>query len=238
MGIAAGALAEILVAHHRHVVVMPEALSYDQAATLPTALATEHGALPLGGVGPATSVLITAASSGIGVNGVQLAALLGAATVVASTRSPQKSSLLEQLGANAVVVTSRKDLAAGTKEVTGGDGARVALDHVGGDALADAVEAACDGGDVVSVGRLGGARGSLDLLTLARRHVTLRSVSYGLTPPSVLGDLFDGLTSAVLPAVADGGYVRSSTAPTPLTTPTRPSSGWLPVKLWARSCCT
>jgi NADPH:quinone reductase-like Zn-dependent oxidoreductase len=80
----------------------------------------------------------------------------------------------------------------------------VALDHVGGDALADAVEAACDGGDVVSVGRLGGARGSLDLLTLARRHVTLRSVSYGLTPPSVLGDLFDGLTSAVLPAVADG----------------------------------
>jgi NADPH2:quinone reductase len=200
MGIAAGALAEIVVAHHRHVVVMPETLSYDEAATLPT----EHGALTLGEVGPATSVLITAASSGIGVVGVQLAALLGASTIVATTRSPQKRSLLEQLGADAVVVTAGEDLAAGVRAATGGDGARVVLDHIGGDALANAVEAASDGGDVISVGRLGGARGSLDLFTLARRHVTLRSVSYGLTPPSVLGDLFDGLTPAVLPALADG----------------------------------
>ena len=205
MGIAAGALAEIVVAHHRHVVVMPETLSYEEAATLPTALATEHGALTLGEVGPATSVLITAASSGIGVVGVQLAALLGASTIVATTRSPQKSSLLEQLGAHAVVVaTGGGGLAAGVRAATGGDGASVVLDHIGGDALTDAVEAASDGGNVISVGRLGGARGSLDLFTLARRHVTLRSVSYGLTPPSVLGDLFDGLTPAVLPALADG----------------------------------
>jgi NADPH2:quinone reductase len=203
MGIASGALAEIVVAHHRHVVVMPETLSYDEAATLPTALATEHGALTLGEVGPATSVLITAASSGIGVMGIQLAALLGASTIVATTRSPQKSSLLEQLGANAVVVTTGGDLAAEVRAATGGDGARMVLDHIGGDALADVVEAASDGGNVISVGRLGGGRGSLDLFTLARRHVTLRSVSYGLTPPSVLGDLFDGLTPAVLPAIAD-----------------------------------
>src|SRR4051794_17984806 len=167
MGIASGALAEIVVAHHRHVVVMPETLSYDEAATLPTALATEHGALTLGEVGPATSVLITAASSGIGVMGVQLAALLGASTIVATTRSPRKRSLLEQLGANAVVVTTGEDLAAGVRAATGGDGARVVLDHIGGDALADAVAAASDGGDVISVGRLGGARGSLDLFTLA-----------------------------------------------------------------------
>src|SRR4051812_39230246 len=203
MGIASAALAEMVVAHHRHVVVMPETVSYEEAATLPTALATEHGALTLGEVGPATSVLITAASSGIGVVGVQLAALLGASTIVATTRSPQKRSLLEQLGANAVVVTTGEDLAAGVRAATGGDGARVVLDHIGGDALADAVEAASDGGNVISVGRLGGARGSLDLFTLARRYVTLRSVSYGLTPPSVLGDLFDGLTPAVLPAIAD-----------------------------------
>ena len=136
--------------------------------------------------------------------GVQIAKFLGASTVVATTRSPQKSSLLEQLGADAVVVTSREDVAAGARQATRGDGARVVLDHVGGDALADAVGAACDGGDVIGVGRLGGARGRLDLFALARRHVTLRSVSYGLTPPSVLGDLFDGLASAVFPAVAEG----------------------------------
>jgi NADPH2:quinone reductase len=205
MGIAAGALAEVVVAHHRHVVAVPEALSYDEASALPTALATEHGALTLGSVGPATSVLITAATSGIGIMGVQIAKFLGAPTVVATTRSPHKRRLLEQAGADAVVITSAdEDLVAGTRRVTGGNGARVVLDHVGGDRLADAVEAACDGGDVISVGRLGGARGSLDLFTLARRHVTLRSVSYGLTPPAVLGDLFDSLATEVLPAVAEG----------------------------------
>jgi NADPH2:quinone reductase len=173
MGIAAGALAEVVVAHHRHVVAVPAALSYDEASTLPTALATEHGALTLGSVGPATSVLITAATSGIGIIGVQIAKFLGAATVVATTRSPHKRRLLEQAGADAVVITSAdEDLVAGTRRVTGGNGARVVLDHVGGDRQADAVEAACDGGDVISVGRLGGARGSLDLFTLARRHVS------------------------------------------------------------------
>jgi NADPH2:quinone reductase len=131
MGIAAGAFAEVVVAHHRHVVVMPEVLSFDEAATLPTALTTEHGALALGRVGPATSVLITAATSGLGLIGIQVA------------------------------VTSRDDLAAGTKDATGGEGAQVVLDHVGGDDLADAIQAACDGGEVISVGRLGGARGAL-----------------------------------------------------------------------------
>jgi NADPH2:quinone reductase len=204
MGIAAGAFAEVVVAHHRHVVVMPEALPFDEAATLPTALATEHGALTLGSVGPATSVLVTAASSGLGLIGVQVAKALGAATVVATTRSPGKRPLLERVGADAIVVTSREDLAAGTRDATGGDGADVVLDHVGGDHLADALEAACDGGEVISVGRLGGARASIDLFVLARRHVRLRSVSYGVTPPSVLGDLFDALAPVVLPAVTDG----------------------------------
>jgi NADPH2:quinone reductase len=150
-------------------------------------------------------VLITAASSGIGSIGIQLAKLLGAPTVVASTRSLQKAALLEEIGADAVVVVSAdEDVAAGTRRATEGRGARVVLDHVGGDRLGDAIEAACDGGDVISAGRLGGARGSLDLFTLARRHVTLRSVSYALTPPSVFGDLLDGLRPVVLPAVADG----------------------------------
>jgi NADPH2:quinone reductase len=204
MGIAAGTFAEFVVAHHRHVIRLPDGLSFDEAATLPTALTTEHGALTVGCVGPDASVLITAATSGIGLIGVQVAKILGAAPVVASTRSAHKRSLLERVGADAVVVTSAADLASETKNATDGAGAQVVLDHVGGDDLAVAIEAACDGGEVISVGRLGGARASIDLFALARRHITLRSVSYGLTPPSVLGDLIDALVPAVLPAVADG----------------------------------
>jgi hypothetical protein len=82
--------------------------------------------------------------------------------------------------------------------------AQVVLDHSGGDDLEDAIEAARDCGEVLRVGRLGGARASIDLFAPARRHVTLRSVFYGLTRSSVLGDLIDALAPAVLPAVAEG----------------------------------
>ena len=44
MGIAAGAFAEVVVAHHRHVIRLPDGLSLEAAATQPTALTTEHGA--------------------------------------------------------------------------------------------------------------------------------------------------------------------------------------------------
>lgn len=205
MGIAAGAFAEVVVAHRRHVIVLPDSLSFVDAATLPTALSTEYGALSLAGVGPGTSVLVTAASSGIGLMGVQVAKALGAGPVIATTRSPGKRHLLDRVGADITVVTSAEDLATATQNATAGAGADVVLDHIGGDGLGDAVEAARDGGQVISVGRLAGPRGSVDLFTLARRHVTLRSVSYGLTPASVLGDLFVALDSTVLPAVAEGG---------------------------------
>ena len=238
MGIAAGAFAEVVVAHHRHVVVLPETVPFDEAATLPTALTTEHGALALGNVRPGMTVLVTAASSGIGLIGVQVAKALGAATVVASTRSPTKRGLLQRVGADTVVVTAVEELAAGTQDATRGQGAQLVLDHIGGDDLADAVKAACDGEEVISVGRLGGARGSIDLFALARRHVSLRSVSYGLTPPSVLGDLFDALIPAVLPPWPTAGSGRSSTAPTRSRRPTRPSSGSPPVRPRARSCST
>jgi NADPH2:quinone reductase len=203
-GIANGTLAEVVVAHHRHVLRLPDTISFEVGATLPTAFSTEIGALTLAGVGAGTSVLITAASSSLGVVGIQLARLLGAERVVGTTRTPKRVDLLREVGADVVVVTSQEDLAEATRAATGGVGAVVVLDHVGGEQLDAAVAAARDGGDVVSVGRLGGGQATLDLFALARRHVTLRSVSYGLTPPEVLGDLLDLVTDQVLPALVDG----------------------------------
>lgn len=97
-GTTPGAFAEYVVVHHRHVMTMPGKLSFEDAAALPSALLTEYGALSLAGVGPGDSVLVTAASSAIGLVGVQLAKLLGAAPVIATTRSAHKRELLEAWG--------------------------------------------------------------------------------------------------------------------------------------------
>ncbi|WP_235564984.1 zinc-binding dehydrogenase [Modestobacter sp. Leaf380] len=203
-GIAAGSFAEHVVAHHRHVLDVPAGVDPAAAATLPTALSTEYGAVRRSGMAAGDAVLVTAAGSGIALIGAQVARVLGAGLVIGTTRSAQRRPFLLGTGLDHVVVTDEQDLAEATRSVTAGAGADVVLDHIGGAVLDAAVAAARTGGSVVSVGRLAGGRADLDLFALARRRVVLQSVSYGLTPPAVIGDLMDGVRTELLPAVADG----------------------------------
>lgn len=204
MGISAGSFAEYVTAHRSHVVPVPDGLDAAAAATLPTGLMTECGAVARSGLASGDSVLITAAGSGIGLLGIQVARHAGAALVIGTTRNLSRRALLERAGADHVIVTASDDMAATTRTLTDGAGADVVLDHVGGDTLDEAVQAARIGGSVVSVGRLAGGTARLDLFALARRRVLLQSVSYGPTPPSIIGDLLDEVSARLLPAVADG----------------------------------
>ncbi|MDY7105920.1 MAG: zinc-binding dehydrogenase [Actinomycetota bacterium] len=204
MGTTPGAFARFATAHRRHVIAIPDEVSFEDAAALPTALLTEHGALTTAGVGPGDTVLLTAATSGIGLIGVQLAKLAGCANVIATTRSEERRALLESVGATTVVVADGDDLADRVLDATGGRGVDVVLDHIGGAMVATCVAATRVGGVVVSVGRLAGEEGTVDLMTLAKREVLLRSVSYGFTPPETIGRLLDGLGPEIIPAVVDG----------------------------------
>lgn len=207
MGVAEGALAEHLTAHHRHVLPVPPTLDSAAAASLPTGLGTEYGAVRRSGLRPGGSVLITAAGAGIALLGLQVARLLGAGTVIGTTRNPARRDLLTRAGADHVVVGGNDDLAETVRSLTDGRGVDVVLDHIGGDTLDQAVQAARTGGSVVSVGRLAGGRADIDLFALARRRVLLQSVSCGLTPPDVIGDLLDGVRTDLLTAVAEGSLV-------------------------------
>lgn len=204
IGIAAGAFAEYVTAHQRHVLSIPDGLDDVSATTLPTGLMTEYGAIQQAGLARGDSVLITAAASGIGLLGLQTARHAGARMVIGTTRNPVRRALLERAGADHVIVTRTEDLATATRELTDGSGVDVVLDHVGGDALDEAVQAARVGGSVVSVGRLAGGTARIDLFALARRRVLLQSVSYGPAPPAAMGDLLDQVATHLIPAVSDG----------------------------------
>ncbi len=204
MGIAEGAFAEHAVVHRRHVLPVPGAMTSTAAATLPTALTTEYGAARRAGVHPGDAVLLTAATSGIALVGLQVVRVLGATTVIGTTRSADRRQLLARAGVDHVVVTDEQDLARRTRDLTGGHGVDVTLDHVAGPLLDQAVASTRTGGSVVSVGRLSGPTAEIDLFALARRAVRLQSVSYGLTPASAIGDLVDGVTTDLLPALREG----------------------------------
>lgn len=204
LGIAEGTFAQYALAHHRHVIAAPESLSDAEAAALPTALTTEYGALRRAGVAPGDTVLVTAATSGIGLHAVQVARVLGARLVLGTTRTRERAQAIRSVGADHAIVTGEQDLAQTVRELTDGAGADVVLDHVAGAGLGEAIEAARIGGSVVSVGRLASRSAEIDLFALAHRQVRLQSVSYGLNPPAVLGDLLDRVRSDLFGALEDG----------------------------------
>lgn len=205
MGIAESAFAEYVVADHRHVIEVPDGLAFAQASALPTALTTEYGALRRAGLRSGDSVLITAATSGIALVGIQVAHELGAGVVIGTTRNPARADFLHGAGADHVIVLRDDDVLANrVRELTGAEGADVVLDHISGAGLNDAISSARKGGAVVSVGRITGASAEIDLFMLARQQIALRSVSYGLTPVETIGDLFAGVRTDVLSRVAAG----------------------------------
>ncbi len=204
MGTTPGAFAEYVVAHWRHVLTIPGELPYEQAAALPTALLTEHGALTRARFRNGQSVLITAATSSIGLIGVQIAKALGARIVIGTTRSPGRQALLQRVGADVAIATDATNIIEAVLAATAGLGANIVLDHVGGPTLADTMPATRMGGTIVSVGRLSGNTTSIDLSVMAGRHLALYAVSFGFKDPETIGRRLDALAEAVLPAVAEG----------------------------------
>jgi len=204
MGTSPKSFAEYVLADHRHVVRVPDKVPFDVACALPTGLSTEHGALATAGFRPGFSVLITGATSSIGLIGVRIAKVLGASTVIATTRSADKRELLERSGADTVVVTSEQDLTRAVLDATGGDGVDVVLDHVGGRTFADCLPATRVDGRVVNIGRLDTAASTIDLDTLSYRHLRVVGVSFGFGRAAELGAVIAAAGEDLLPAVADG----------------------------------
>ena len=206
MGTAPHSFAEYVVADHRHLFPIPEGVSDEDAAALPTGLLTEHGALQLARFEPGQTVLITAASSNIGLIGLQIAKALGAGTVIATSRTADKTDLLAQTGADVVVATDTQDLATAVFDATSHNGVDIVLDHVGGQTLSDCLPTTTVDGHLVSIGRLSQDETTISLSALAGRQLDLHGVSYGFTPPERTGRAV-AAARELLPAVADG-HVR------------------------------
>jgi NADPH:quinone reductase-like Zn-dependent oxidoreductase len=204
MGTTQGAFAQFVLADHRHVMAVPVALGYEEASALPTGLLTEHGALTRARFRPGQTVLITGATSSIGLIGVQIAKALGAKAVIATTRSAAKVDLLTKTGADTVIVTGDQDLTSAVLDATDGEGVDVVLDHVGGQTFADCLPATRVDGHIVNIGRLGRAESTIDLDALSYRHLHVRGVSFGFSRPEALGQVIAALAEEVLPAVAEG----------------------------------
>ncbi|MGA5195157.1 zinc-binding dehydrogenase [Streptomyces exfoliatus] len=109
-----------------------------------------------GGLGPGDHVVITGASSGVGTAAIQTALRVGAVPI-ATTRGEGKRKRLLELGAAHVVVTESEDaddLVAEVRRITGGAGADLVFDAIGGPGFARLGDALRPGGTAVLYGWL------------------------------------------------------------------------------------
>lgn len=194
MGRASG-YAELAVIDADAAMPVPDAMGWEEAGALPIALLTMHDALRTnGGLAPGGTVLVNAASSGVGVVGIRLASLLGASTVFATSRSSEKLDLVrefvEPLGSSLVTIdTSNEDVASRVLEATSGRGVDVVVDNVGGSMLATNLAVCAITGRIVQVGRLGGRSDTIDLDELARKRIGLIGVTFRTRTAAEVADV-------------------------------------------------
>ncbi|HET6875424.1 MAG TPA: zinc-binding dehydrogenase [Acidimicrobiales bacterium] len=174
---------------------VPAAMGWEEAGALPVAVMTMHDALRTnGGLAPGGTVLINAATSGVGVVGIRAASLLGASTVFATSRSSEKLDLVrefvEPLGSSLVTIdTSDEDVATRVLEATEGRGVDVVVDNVGGTVLATNLAVCAITGRIVQVGRLGGRNDTIDLDELARKRIGLIGVTFRTRTAAEVADV-------------------------------------------------
>ena len=148
------ALAEEAVVPASSLAAVPDRLTSVEAAAVWMQYMTAYGALVFyGKVEPGDFVLITAASSSVGLAAIQLVKAEGG-TAIATTRTSEKKAELLQLGADHVIATEEEDLAKRAAEITGGKGARIIFDPIGGPFLETLASAAAHGGVIYEYGWL------------------------------------------------------------------------------------
>ncbi|QBQ99745.1 zinc-dependent alcohol dehydrogenase family protein [Paraburkholderia pallida] len=156
------------------VVKNPAGLSFEQAAATWMMYTTAWGALiELGGLKQGEAVLVGAASSSVGLAAIQIANSVGALPI-ALTRSEKKREALLQAGAKHVIAGGGPELTKQVLEATGGKGARIAFDPVGGPEAAHQLRALAQQGIFFQYGALDTRDLSVPVMDLLARHLTVR----------------------------------------------------------------
>lgn len=172
-----GGYAEVALVPADVLVAKPEALSFEQAASVWMQYMTAYGALvDIAKLGAEDAVVITAASSSVGLAAIQIARHAGA-TPIATTRTGAKRAALLEAGAAAVVVTEEDDVPAAIMSASGGKGARVVFDPVGGRTVLKLAAGMAQSGILFQYGALSGEETPFPTIASFGNRLSMRAYS-------------------------------------------------------------
>jgi NADPH:quinone reductase-like Zn-dependent oxidoreductase len=169
-----GVYGEVAIVPAYSLAEYPSRLSYEEGTSIWMQYLTAYGALiPQGHLGKGDFVLITAASSSVGIAAIEIAKAEGAISI-ATTRTSKKKAELIALGADHVIATEEEDLVARVNEITSGKGARIVFDPVAGPGLEALGQAAAQNGIIFEYGALSTEPTPYPLFAALSKHLTIK----------------------------------------------------------------
>jgi len=200
MGRLHGGWAEYALMNAYEAMPVPERLGWEQAAAMPVAMLVAYDALvTFGRLRAAEWVLVLGASAGTAVACIQVAKVLGA-RVLGTSGSAEKLERLRGLGLDLGIRTRAPDFAGQVRKLTGGAGADLALNFVGGSYLPEAVRSLARRGRLAVIGYVDHTHeAKLDLQAVHANRLQLFGMSNSKTPADEREQTVGGFVRDVLP---------------------------------------
>ena len=202
--VAGGGYAQYAIAPDAQAMAIPAALSIIEAGATPETLMTVwHNVFERGALQPGETLLIHGGSSGIGTMAIQLAKAFGAKVIV-TVGSAEKADACIKLGAGRAINYKTDDFVAETKAFTGGHGADVILDMVGGDYIERNYDAAAIEGRIVQIALLGGPKATANFAKLMVKRLHHSGSTLRPRSPHDKAAMVRAIEAKVLPLFREG----------------------------------
>ena len=169
-----GVYGEVALVPASALAVYPEKLTPEEGTSIWMQYLTAYGALITNArIGKGDFVIITAASSSVGIAAIEMVKAEGGISI-ATTRTSKKKAVLTEVGAAHVIATAEEDFLARVEQITDGKGARVIFDPIGGKGVEALAQAAAYQGIIFEYGALAPEPTPFPLFAALHKGLTVR----------------------------------------------------------------
>jgi len=173
-----GVYGELINVPVHAVAVCPKSFDMQQSAAIWMQYITAYGALiDIANIQKGEVILITAASSSVGVAAIQIAKTQGA-IVIATTRGKSKKDFLLRQGADHVIQTDSEDMVTKVADITRNEGVKLIFDPIGGPILSQLADTAANGARIIEYGALDSEPTPFPLFTALSKGLKIQGYTY------------------------------------------------------------
>jgi len=192
-----GAFAEVALVRAEELYPIPDTMDFDVAAGFPITYGTAHGGLVWRAeLQPGETLLVHGAAGGVGLAAVEVGKALGA-EVIATAGGPEKLEIAKAQGADHLIDYRSEDIRERVKALTGGRGAEVVFDPVGGEVFMASLRAVAWGGRLLVIGFAAGKVPEIPANLLLVKNLAVLGLYWGAyrqKAPDLLRAQFETLT--------------------------------------------